>query len=232
MESHRKKQLLVSLGMRPDDANTAVSVMENDQRELLSRRKSTDWKGLMSPLRQQIQSMASSQRQWSKDPNRMQLYSAYLALLRKTLEKLKAAQTLAELNNRTIPEEAATRGITELDGMRWTAWIPLRIREPFILEFEKLRGMSGYSRVTIPFQTRLEARANDRRWDIHVKHILTLAASTHADAPEQEFYKEALNVAANRKINTPAPMQWRHLLTLPRRRAYDALKGTPAENVE
>lgn len=214
----RKIQIIVEAGISLSVAKDIVFRMETEEEQHKNKKYDRDFTRILAPLDQQIKSLASSRSNWSKDSARNEVYSAYLELCRKAKVKIQTAARLAKKKNQTISEAAAERGITEFQGRRWSAWVPQHIRTRFLLAFANLPS----GRKVTPFLSAMERTSSEKRWDRISTHLATLQAK-HANDPSASIHAyiaEAHAVIAARTPTAVAPIQWTHLLSAPRRKAY------------
>ena len=221
MHTQTLARLLREHGVSAPSANAIVAEMSATQSRKVRVTHARDWDLLVAPLQAQIKNLGSSQHRWGKDPLRAPVFGPYLTLLRQTRDRIRAAQALNAVgDDLTIPEYAAARKPTPipLDGMVWSAWIPQRMKDPFILAFDQLystdEGRKAGKRIT-PFFTAKQATASDMRWNrltaqLHAEIIARKGIA--AQAPLVEAMQEALIVINERDLLDVAPVQWEHLL--------------------
>jgi hypothetical protein len=214
----RRIQIMTDAGIALSVAKEVVSRMEQEEDFNKKKKYDRDFERILAPLDQQIKSLCSSRTQWAKDPVRNEVYSAYLSLCRKVKIKIQGAARIAALKNQSVMEAALENGITEFDGRRWSAWVPYKVRIPFLLAFEKLPP----GRKVTPFLTSIERSASEKRWDRITTHIEVLRHTNPADSEIHRFLNAATTAITSRTSTAVAPVQWSHLLSTADRKAYRA----------
>ena len=225
-------KLLHSRGMTTTEA--MITAKEINTREGVRVRKThaKDWDALLAPLANDIRIKASTMSRWSKDPIRGPVYSAYLDMLRKTRDRIKAARAL-NLEGKTIMEVAKERNLSG-EGLRWVDWVPRKVHAAFILAFEQMHvhpDLPRKGKRMIPFLTTVERSASETRWDNLIIYLTTELAGRApkqlrpgqapviGQAPLIAALEEALDIAYAREITDVAPVDWTHLLPIPSREA-------------
>ena len=222
-------KMLRSAGFSVADANNFVE--ELNKRTAGTRRTSkiSDWEGLINPVVRQIATLASSQCKWGKHPARAEVYAPYLALLRKTRDKIREGQALSK--GKTIPEYVRAYNDTKprdntnahirLEGLRWDGWVPLNVREAFIKAFDVMYTKQEGGKRLVPFSTAGERTASDVRWDrLEATLIMEREARKAMVGCEYmlPFIESAIQVLTSRDLTDVAPVHWEHLLTAVQRK--------------
>ena len=222
MDRRIQLEVFQKFGLREYQARLLMTELE--RREEAEKHKNTrnadrNWDKLLAPLLAQIAATAGSSTRWKKDPMREPVYTPYLKMLRKVRDKIRTAQHLSYKKNQTIQEAAAERGITEMDGRKWSAWVPRNVRDAFIVAFDNLSG----KHIT-PFNTVMEQTISDRRWTILENVMLKCKRTYRAESQAQRYLDAALTALHGRRIEAIAPIQWTHLLPRRDRIAFLAWK--------
>ena len=207
MNQNEKVKLAVRFGLSHEHAKALIAQLDAHTERYRRGEWDRDFDAIIAPLSQQIKTIAASRTRWQHDAVRYALYAPYLALMRKTRDKLKRIARTALKEGKTIREAALEHGVTEFDGRRWSAWIPMHIRSAFMLEFQKLPG-----RKVTPFLSVRERTTNERRWELLVEKVVGLQAVTPPDSELYPYLDRALTIARQRTSSAPAPRQWVHIL--------------------
>ena len=218
MDIRKHLQILQSAGLSQAEAReTLARIDAENEKEIRSdsRKSRADWEKLLKPLVWQIKNLGSSGAHWRKNEKKAAVYTPYLALLRKARDKITTARRFAHMKAQTIPEAAAERGITEPDGLKWSAWIPPHVREPFIIAFDNLEGKH-----IIPFVTSIEAHTSERRWVVLETAILKHQRTYHPRSLAQRYLTQALMLLRERRTRDIAPINWLHLLPQAARKGF------------
>ena len=211
-------RLLRKEGLPLAAAQTIAQTIQRKNEARLVQTASRDWARLLAPLERDIHSKASTMFRWRDDPMRGPVYGPYLAMLRRVRNIIQRAHTL-NLEGKTIPEIAREKSLSG-NGMHWSDWVPRKVHEAFMLEFEKMNCHPDRPRLgkrAIPFSTAMERSASDKRWDTLITRMLTEVEGRKIEPEEQavllDALEEALDKAYTRGITDVAPVQWEHLLT-------------------
>lgn len=218
-------------GLLSTDKEALISAMRDAESSgRSSPDRAHDWEGLLVPLRRAIGVLSSGTSDWSADPLRAPVFSAYLLTLRRTRDRIQYAQ--AKHAGLSIPEVAATFDpALPLKGMAWHAWVPEKVKHAMMRAFDKLycvdypaAGRTTGRRI-IPFSTLAERKSTEARWLALEARILRLIEA--GDEPDC-WLLEALDIVRRRDSKDAPPMIWHHLLPLEmQRRRREALAATP-----
>lgn len=236
MKPNDMRQILQEYGLPKHTVSDLMKQVHAAESVRESVKRCHDWAYVLTPLRQQIRSLASSQRKWAADPQRGPVFSAYLTLLRKVRDKIESARTL-NTAGKTIPEIAAEKNLP-MRGLRWAAWVPENVKNTFTLEFEKLYALIDKpGKRLIPFSTAVERTASDVRWDNLLGQCLSdREGRTGPGAGDQAPMLRALDLAIqaiqNRELGQEAPVQWMHLLSAEERHAVTAWRNETVDGLK
>ena len=211
-----KIKIIVEAGLTHSQARALLARLETHSDKFTPSALDRDWEKLLKPLHAHILQLQKSASKRT-DKSWAALYKRYVAHLIEIRARIQNAQAVALLSGESIQTAAASRGVTEYNGRRWYAWAPLEMRLKVIASFlaaqTEARKLSPTTTLLVPYKTPFEKSANERRWDILLSRIHTLKSTFYPpDSRAQGYLDSALMLASKRSLNTPAPMQWAHIL--------------------
>jgi hypothetical protein len=201
------------LGATYSNPEAYTKYLKNLQEQRLNSRKwDSAWDNLLAPVKTQLAQLQRSRAKWGAR-SYAPLYESYIELLMKVRTKITTAAQSAKLHGRTFREEVDARKITDYRGTRWSAWVPIKVREAFKVEFDKARLENPRVRMVVPFETPTERSANEKRW-LKLEGIIANERIKYANhSYPLQLLNHAYDKARARTITTHAPVLWIHLLS-------------------
>jgi hypothetical protein len=201
--------------LTPSIIASIVGAIRIRNKEKQPNTSKNDWDALKKPLRLQIHALQSNLKARKKDPIKWAVYEKYLAVLLKVRDRIEFVQH-ANGDVKTIPELAAEHGIGQ-QGLRWGAWVPERVKDAMMAEFDALHKMPKYAtgKRIIPFVTQAERTLDDIRWS-KIRAGLVAERTLSNKKTDEGDIVEALNHALarvkDRQLNDRAPQSWKIML--------------------
>jgi rubrerythrin len=222
MTKASERYTLMALSAKHSDPNAYARFEEMLRKARRDKRKHGNaWDNLLEPVQQQLRNLQSSRQKWA-DRSYAELYLAYMEMLKKVRTRIQAAAQSAELLGQSVQECAEAKGVKDYKGTRWSAWVPLKVRDAFLKEFDKARAMNPKVRMIVPFHTPTERNANERRWEILEATMRSEREKYGGLDVPNTMLNHAEARARARTISTHAPITWTQLLDKTQRETFDA----------
>lgn len=188
------------------------------------------WQAIIEPLQAEQNTMMAGMAYKEKRGQADELAFAqdYLYLLRRLMERFRKYQKVLRIS----PAEAMQRlkEPVDNDGSHWADWIPLNIKQQYILAYEKATASKRTRKKPIfprYYISKSEATKRERLIYTIEKLMGELERGNLRTMPDNPMFKqqhELLVKAHDRVSSMPihhrAPRKWDELLTVPERRIY------------
>ena len=204
-----------------------VAALKEAQRtERITRKKYRAlWSDFIKPLRYEINSAKAGRRYDMENPDRLEAFDAYIAVMERLLKRMEVYAASLEVTPIQLAKEKNSSGkgspITN-NGAHWTDWIPMRIKEPIAAAFMELPHKPKAKR-KVPFEHKTTP-------ELFVKHKARLLKATtkelhnaerqlllnpnDEDLPDKvRQIKRAIRAIEDAKDNERLPYTWHGLTT-------------------